>query len=244
MVVDRSGYAYITGMTDSKDFPTTEGAFDRSFNGGSVDVFVAGLSPDGSGLLFATLLGGSDRDLVYGLAVDRFGYTYVVGLTESSDFPTTEDAFDRTLDGFRDAFVTRLDPAGGELVYSSLLGGSESDGAWAIALDREGFAYVAGGTGSRDFPITEGALSATLNGSIDVFVTRLLIGPRVAPAQLPRPAPVQLPVPSGKRTALSSGPVEQAVLPTPAWVDRKGVFEKRAAAGNGPDSGREANTER
>jgi hypothetical protein len=104
--VDRGGNAYVTGYTNSPDYPTTPGAFDRTLNGG-FDAFVTKLNATGSALAYSTFLGGTDNDLSSGIAV-REGNAYVTGRTDSADFPTTPDAFDTTLGGQQDAFVTKL----------------------------------------------------------------------------------------------------------------------------------------
>ena len=124
IAVDGAGSAYVTGYTYSTDFPTTPGAFDTSYNGGC-DAFVAKLNPAGSGLAYATFLGGSGSDYGYGIAVDGAGNAYVTGYTGSTDFPTTPGAFDTSYNGgYCDAFVVKLNPAGSGLVYATFLGGS------------------------------------------------------------------------------------------------------------------------
>ena len=108
IVVDGSGNAYVTGVTDSTDFPTTPGAFDATFNG-DADAFVTKLNATGSALTYSTFLGGSSSDRCQGIAVDGSGNAYVTGLTSSVDFPTTLGAFDTTYNGdVGDAFVTKL----------------------------------------------------------------------------------------------------------------------------------------
>jgi hypothetical protein len=104
--VDASGSAYVTGFTFSADFPTTDGAFDTTFNG-SEDAFVTKLNASGSALAYSTFLGGADFDGGEGIAV-RGGRTYVTGETRSADYPTTADAFDTTFNGASDTFVTKL----------------------------------------------------------------------------------------------------------------------------------------
>jgi hypothetical protein len=176
IAVDASGAAYVTGMTESSDFPATPGAFDTTFNGGVGDVFVAKLSATGGGLVYATFLGGAGTDEGSGIAVDAAGSAYVAGSTVSSDFPTTPGAFDTTLDGGgigSDAFATKVSAAGDGLAYSTFLGGSFiSDGA-GIAADASGAAYVTGRTSASNFPTTPGAFDTTFNGAIDAFVTKL-----------------------------------------------------------------------
>ena len=130
IAVDTSGNAYVTGITDSSDFPTTAGAFQTTF-GGFADAFVTELNPTGSGLVYSTYLGGSDYEVGFGIAVDTSGNAYVTGFTDSSDFPTTAGAFQTTYGGFSDAFVTELNPTGSGLVYSTYLGGSDDERASA-----------------------------------------------------------------------------------------------------------------
>ncbi len=173
IAVDGSGAAYVTGHTFSSNFPTTPGAFDTTHNGGEEDAFVVRLSPSGSGLTYATFLGGSDWDYGEAIAVDGSGAAYVTGYTESSDFPTTPGAFDRTHNGYADAFVVMLNASGSSLTYATFLGGSSKDWSHAIAVDGSGAAYVTGYTESSDFPTTSGAFDTTYNGgSVDTFVVK------------------------------------------------------------------------
>jgi hypothetical protein len=176
IAVDTSGHAYVTGFTDSNDFPTTPGAFQTTNHPNGIysdDAFVTELNPTGSGLVYSTFLGGSVIDRGYGIVVDTSGNAYLTGLTYSSDFPTTAGAFQTTLSGGLDAFVTELNPTGSGLVYSTYLGGSFDTAGYGIALDTAGNAYVTGITGSQDFPTTAGAFQRTFGGIIDAFVTKL-----------------------------------------------------------------------
>jgi hypothetical protein len=176
----REGRAFVTGQTQSADYPTTAGAFDTSFNGGSTDVFVTKLNASGSALDYSTFLGGTGgmrkRDEGRGIAVDGGGSAYVTGLTQLADYPTPPGAFDTTFFGGPtgsnfDAFVTKLNASGSELVYSTFLGGTTEDIGNGIAV-REGRAYVTGYTRSADYPTTAGAFDTTRTRS-DVFVTKL-----------------------------------------------------------------------
>lgn len=173
IVVDGVGRAYLAGRTASNNFPTTLNAFDGSFNGGSYDAFVARLNRTGSGLNYATFLGGSSSEEVRDIDVNEAGEAYVTGMTYSSDFPTTPGAFDRRFDGYSDAFVARLDPIGHRLTYATFLGGGSGESGSGIALDRRGNAYVAGSTDSNDFPTTPGAFNTSHNGYHDVFASKL-----------------------------------------------------------------------
>jgi len=174
--VDGAGSAYVTGSTDSSDFPTTVGAFDTSYNGGYRDAFVVKVNAAGTGLAYATFLGGSDRDHSYAIAVDGAGNAYVTGYTESSNFPTTAGAFDTSYNGGdSDAFVVKLNAAGTGLTYATFLGGSGYyESGKGIVVDGAGNVYVTGYTGSSDFPTTAGAFDTSYNGDCDdAFVVKL-----------------------------------------------------------------------
>jgi hypothetical protein len=173
IAVDASGSAYVVGDTFSGDFPTTQGAFDTTFNGGIVDAFVTKLNASGSALVYSTFLGGANQDEGNGIAVQE-GRAYVTGNTQSTDFPTTQGAFDRTQNGSEDAYVTKLNAAGSALVYSTFLGGTSFDQGIDIAVNARGRAYVTGDTGSANYPTTQGAFDTTFNGGAqDAFVTKL-----------------------------------------------------------------------
>jgi len=176
IAVDDSGNAYVTGYIRSTDFPTTSGAFDTTYNGGWVDAFVAMFNATGSALKYSTFLGGNDEDYARGIALDSYGSTYVTGLTYSTNFPTTSEAFDTTFNGASDVFVTKLSPAGNTLPYSTILGGSLWDSGLDISLDANNNAYLIGYTASVDFPTTAGVFDNTYNGGDEIgdsFVARL-----------------------------------------------------------------------
>jgi hypothetical protein len=169
IAVDGRGRAYVTGFTFSTDYPTAPGAFDPTHNG-SNDAFVTKLNASGSALAYSTFLGGADEDEGRSIAV-REGRAYVTGLTGSFNYPTNSDAFDTTLDGAFDAFVTKLNASGSALAYSTFLGGADVEAGEGIAV-REGRAYVTGFTASPDYPTTPSAFDPSWNG-VDVFVTEL-----------------------------------------------------------------------
>jgi hypothetical protein len=173
IAVDSEGSAYVSGGTGSSDFPTTPGAFDESHNGFE-DAFVVKLAPDGSSIEYATVLGGGtvEGEFAPGIAVDGRGHAFVTGGTGSPEFPTTEDAFDTSHDGLLDVFVAELNPAGSGLEYSTLLGGSNNDVGFRIAL-RDGDAYVTGDTKSPNFPTTRGTFDDSFNGGDDAFVAKV-----------------------------------------------------------------------
>ena len=169
IAVDGSGNAYVTGWTTSSNFPTTPGAYDPTYNGGS-DAFVAKFSPSGS-LIYSTYLGAGGDDLGYAIAVDSSGYAYVAGTTSSSNFPTL-NPYQGTNQGDVDVFVTKLSSSGDSLIYSTYLGGSSTDVGSGIAVDGSSYAYVAGTTFSSNFP-TLNPSQGTNQGDVDVFVTKL-----------------------------------------------------------------------
>jgi hypothetical protein len=179
VALDSSDNVYVTGQTFSSSFPTTTGAFQTkcgSCSGGDSDAFVTKLSPTGSALVYSTFLGGSGTDIGDGIAVDSSGSAYVTGLTGSTDFPL-QSALQAALGGADDAFVTKLNPAGSALVYSTFLGGSQPDGAVtfgaSIAVDSSGYAYLTGQTSSTDFPLQSALQSTYGGGSTDAFVSEI-----------------------------------------------------------------------
>jgi len=169
------GTAILVGRTLSPDFPTTPGAFDPTYNG-DWDAFLVRLGADGKGMAYGTYLGGSAVD--YGEAVvvnPADGTVMLTGGSFSPDFPTTPDAFDPSHNGLGDAIVARLSLDGGELLYSTFVGGSHHDEGHGIAVDpSNGTAIIVGGTMSSDFPTTAGAFDPTFNGGVyDAFVAWL-----------------------------------------------------------------------
>lgn len=182
LAVDSLGHAYVLGTTASADFPTTSGAFDTTcgsdgdcdFTGmfSYVDGFVTKLNPDGTGLVYSTYLGGSRIEFVGGITVDETFHAYVTGETTSTDFPTASP-IQTTNQGGAEAFVSKLNPAGSTLVYSTYLGGIGSDHGHGIAVDAKGNAYFAGLAGPG-FPTTLGAFQTALGDSSgDAYVARI-----------------------------------------------------------------------
>jgi len=175
IAIDGSGDAYVTGQTSSSDFPVTPGALQTTFSGGGSSTgFVTELNASGTALVYSTYLGG----LANAIAVNGSGDAYVTGIA-GPGFPVTPGAFQTTnnatgaTDTGGNAFVAELNAAGSALVYGTYLGGSFGDEGYAIALDGFDNAYVAGWTGSTDFPVTTGAVQ-TVNNDPGVSVTQLL----------------------------------------------------------------------
>jgi len=183
IAVDAAGNAYLTGFSRSLNFPVTPGAFQPSLGGGVgvTNAFVRKLNPDGSGLVYSTYLGGSFFDEGNAIAVDGSGDAFVTGLAESADFPVTTGAFQTQLGSGAggNAFITKLNPDGSGLIYSTYLGGGLGEGlvdfGMGIAVDSSGDAFVTGQASSSDFPVTAGAFQPMLgSGAVgNAFVTKL-----------------------------------------------------------------------
>jgi len=176
IAVDNAGNAYVTGYTTSSDFPVVPGAMQPVNPAGDLGAaFVTKLNPTGTALLYSTFLGGSSETQALAIAVDSSGDAFIAGGTSAADFPTTLGAFQTNYGGNGNAFIAELDPTGSALIYSTYLGGSSGDTALGIAVDASGSAYVAGSTGSSDFPVTAGAFQTTNHAlyTTDAFVTRL-----------------------------------------------------------------------
>jgi predicted lipoprotein with Yx(FWY)xxD motif len=172
IAIDPAGSAYIAGYTSSVAFPVTSAGLQKSFGGGLQDAFVAKLNPSGSGLIYSTYLGGAGSDVANGIAVDAVGEAYIVGYTDSTNFPTLSPIYAKA-GGQGDAFVAKLTPAGNSLIFSTYLGGSLLDIATAVALDSSANVYVTGATLSANFPVTGGAFQTLNQGSYDAFVSKM-----------------------------------------------------------------------
>ncbi|WP_303803105.1 SBBP repeat-containing protein, partial [Alicyclobacillus macrosporangiidus] len=245
IAIDSSGSAYVTGFTDSPDFPTQ-----NPFQGalaGPEDTFVTKFSPGGNTLVYSTYLGGSGFDEGFGIAVDSSGSAYVTGQTDSPNFPT-QNPFQGALAGVADAYVTMFSPSGNTLVYSTYLGGSGSDEGLGIAVDSTGSAYVTGLTDSTDFP-TQNPFQGALAGPNDAFVTK--IGPaipcipnitlnitRLDPCTFDIRGTVTCsgtPVPGATVSVISSvaGTGSVSITPNPATTDASGNFTATMTAAPG-----------
>ena len=173
IAVDSAGDAYVTGYTSSTNFPTTPGAVQTTNHGtgpSAENVFISKLNASGTALVYSTYLGGSSNfDGGYAIAVDSVGDAYVTGQANSTDFPTTPGAFETTAPS-GGAFVTKLNPTGTALLYSTYLRDGQDMG---IAVDGAGNAYVTGVTYATDFPTTAGAFQPATSVGQSAFVTKL-----------------------------------------------------------------------
>ena len=179
IAVDSSGNAYVTGATTSStDFPTTIGALQTTYGGGSNDAFVFKLNASGSALVYSTYLGGNGLDYGNSIAVDSSGNAYVTGDTKSTTFPTMSPLQGSYGGGNTDTFVSKLNASGSALLYSTYFGSTGNEDGTGIAVDSSGNAYVMGDTNSNNLPTSPSAFQSTsvnlgASNPYDAFVFKL-----------------------------------------------------------------------
>jgi hypothetical protein len=172
LAVDQNGNTCLTGTTLSADFPTTVRAYDTTFSGG--DAFLAKVNSSGTGLVFSTFFGGSGEEKGLGISLDASENIFIIGTTTSANLPTTSGAFDKTLGGSQDLFVTKFNAAGNSLIFSTYLGSNGMDGTLGgLAVDNGRNVYVTGFTESNGYPTTSGAFDSAFSGSNEAFLTKL-----------------------------------------------------------------------
>ena len=172
VAVDTAGNVYAAGYTNSRNIPTTPGAFKRT-GAGTSDGFLAKISANGQSLVYATYVGGELNDEVFDCAVDSRGVVTVVGHTGSRLFPTTSGSYAPRAPGGGDVFVSRIAANGGSLVWSTYVGGRDYETPSAVALASDGSAVAVGWTRSTNYPTTRGAFDTSYNTGGDGFVTRV-----------------------------------------------------------------------
>jgi hypothetical protein len=172
--VDAKGVAYITGTTNSTNFPMAGGPFQSTGAANSVDAFVVKLDPAGYGgdaLIYSSYLGGAaGDDSGNGIAVGSDGMIYIIGTTKATDYPLTSNAYQSVLWNTQDSFLCKIDPNAGSLVYSSYLGGEAPDDGRAILVDSKGLVYFASSTMSQNFPVAGFAVRVDPAGAQDVVI--------------------------------------------------------------------------
>jgi hypothetical protein len=181
VAVDASGNVYVTGATSDATFHVTTGAYQAacgSCGAAVLDAFVTVINPTTNNYVYSTFLGGAGADVGFGIAVDSAGNAYVTGstttATSSNGFPATPGALQTVYGTNTDAFVTKLNPTGTALVYSTYLGGTGSDSTSGIAVDKNGNAYVTGSTSSTNFPVASATQASLAGGSgTDAFVSEI-----------------------------------------------------------------------
>ena len=185
VTVDRDGYIYLVGGTHSSDFPVTPGAYDTSFNGEgdwAGDVYIAKINPSGTGIVFATFIGGKIEETISAgnIKIDSKGNIIIAGTTCSQNFPATKGAIDNTFSN-QDNFLSKLSPDGDKLLFSTSLGNQTYDMITGLTLDDKDNIYVTGYTGSNNLQVTDNAIrknyiKATVGGfedGIDHFVAKI-----------------------------------------------------------------------
>ncbi len=189
IALDSKSCVYVTGWTESMDFPISKSAYDSSYGGGR-DIFVFKLNALGSKLDYSTYVGGINKDEAHAIDVNECGNAFCTGTTSSENFPTDSDSFDSTYNEKEDAFIFQLNSSGAALVYSSYMGGKSYDRGAGIGVDNDGNAYVVGDTKSSTFPTSNNAYDIFHNEDYDIFVSKF---------QLPIPpgAPLDLTMNSG-----------------------------------------------
>jgi len=174
IAVDAAGAAYISGYSGSTNFPVVNAL--QANNKGPFNVFVAKLNPTGSQLVYSTYLGGTAGEFASAIAVDGSGNAFVAGVTTSPDFPTA-NAFQSAFGGnLADAFVSKLNPSGSQLVYSTYFGGTGNDGVTGVGLDSNGNAFITGVTFSTNFPIAGAAQASFGGGDFDAYAAKISSG--------------------------------------------------------------------
>ncbi|MEO0166395.1 MAG: SBBP repeat-containing protein [candidate division WOR-3 bacterium] len=167
--VDRFGHAYVTGGTESDNFPIYNPYQNIHYG---VDAFVSKFNVNGTNLVFSTFLGGTSYEYGQDIAVDSYQCVYVTGYTGSGNFPL-RNAFQNSYGGgYYDGFITKFVFAGNQLSYSSYLGGNSDDVPYGLAVDQSGCAYVTGNTLSSNFPLMN-PFQGFINGQADAFLTKL-----------------------------------------------------------------------
>lgn len=231
LAVDGGGCAYVTGTT-AGGFPTTSGAYQTVYAGGSSDFFVSKLNAAGSSLLYSTYLGGADSELGGAIALDASGNAYVTGWTWGG-IPTTAGAFETAFNGLGEAVVVKLNAAGNSLVYSTHLGGTSSSTGRDIALDPSGNVYVVG-EAFGGFPTTPEVQQSVSGGEQDVFTAKfdrsVFLASGVTPTPTPENAspsfPLKEPPPKGG-SYVAPQPARGPAATVAYWMGENGTVEIR-----------------
>ncbi len=172
LALDNAGHVFVTGRTESTNYPSA-GGYDNTFNGGFEDVFVSKLNNGLTNLLASTYLGGSTDEGADAIAADEAGNVFVSGFTYSADFPVAGMAYDSTHNGSGDIFVAKFNNQLSNLSAATFIGGSNFEESHAIALDSAQNVFIAGYTGSPEYPSTPGVYDETHNANHDAIITKL-----------------------------------------------------------------------
>ncbi|MEJ8543116.1 SBBP repeat-containing protein [Methanothermobacter wolfeii] len=168
IVLDDNSNIYITGYTYSTDFPVTWNALQDNKRG-QADIFLARFTPEPS-LSYSTYIGGSGKDQCHSIT-SKDGNIYLAGKTDSNDFPVTSNAYQKTIKGGCDGFITIIN-GNGLITYSTYLEGVNNDEIQSIKVDALGNIYVTGTTNSTNFPLTNNAYDRNMN-TTEAFITKI-----------------------------------------------------------------------
>ncbi|MCG8525396.1 MAG: SBBP repeat-containing protein [Opitutales bacterium] len=174
ITTDNEGFVYVAGGTNATDLPTTQGAYDNTYNGGKWgDGWIAKFSPDLTKLIFATYFGSEDSEEIWDLSIDPEGNICVMGGTLGSNFPVTEGSYDTTHNGgeFGDGVVAKFTSDGKRLLFSTFVGGNGTDMPAGLAVDQEGNVLIGGLTESKDYPIVNSPSDKALSGEKDLGIS-------------------------------------------------------------------------
>jgi gliding motility-associated-like protein len=169
ILIDNVCNIYITGVTESYDFPTTSGAYKQTAIG-IEDCFITKLNSTGTALIYSTYIGGDYYDIANGSVLDKNNNIYITGKTLSANYPTTTGTYNQTINGGLDCFITKLNSTGSALIFSTFIGGNNSEEARTIALDTSENIYISGYTSDTNYPTTSGAFNRSFN---NIFVSKL-----------------------------------------------------------------------
>jgi hypothetical protein len=180
--LSNTGEIYLTGRTFSSDFPVSDNAFQKLFSKGTCnqnavtipcsDLFVMRLNSLANGIIYSTLIGGNSMDVSNDIQVDNLGNAYITGHTSSDDYPVSSNSLKKKRESI-DSFVTKIDPTGSYLIFSTLLGGDLDDYSYSLAIGDDESVYLTGRTHSHNYPTTEGAYQREATGFGDGFISRL-----------------------------------------------------------------------
>jgi hypothetical protein len=217
LALDDQGNAYVSIFTNSTDFPTTPGAFQTSYGGGSSDMAIVKLSSTGA-LLASTYLGSTDAENPDGISVDTSGNVFLTGNTSSANFPTTADAYQSQKNGGQDAVLVWLSADFNDLLYSTFMGGNGDDDGRSSYFDQDGNLYMTGQTNSTDWPVLNAYQDSYAGGPLDVILAKFLASiPTPTPTDTPTPTPTETPTPTSAYTPTST-PTFNLILTTSLYL--------------------------
>jgi hypothetical protein len=173
IIIDKNLNSIVTGIVWNNGFPVTTGAYDTIFHGGD-DGILTKLNSSGTDLIFSTFIGGSSDDQSWYLIKDSVGNLLISGGTSSINFPTTIDAYQKSLNGRTDVYLSKIDSSGSSMIFSTLIGGNDHDWGGSLGVGSNSEIYLSGSSKSNNFPITPGCYDSSYNGGDgDIFISKM-----------------------------------------------------------------------